>query len=226
MIILIFFSCNREKGRNRDVKVVPPIIQNTEEKPDTAKRERQSFDILLDEFESSERGTWQNPELVLGKLGDLDGKTVADIGSGTGYFTFPLARSAKKVIAIDIDAQLLDYIEESKMDLSPGLSEVIETRLTQSDDPNIAENEADAILMVNVFYYLNDHPSYMKKVKSGLKNDGILVLVDFKVGEMPVGPAENKIAAKKVVEDIEKAGFKVMDVDLTSLQYQYIITAN
>ena len=44
----------------------------------------------------------------------LDGKTVADIGAGTGYFAFPLAKKAAKVIAIDIDQRFLDYIEQRK----------------------------------------------------------------------------------------------------------------
>ncbi len=38
-----------------------------------------------------DRRSWQNPDLVLDKLGNLDGKVVADIGAGTGYFTFRLA---------------------------------------------------------------------------------------------------------------------------------------
>jgi SAM-dependent methyltransferase len=187
--------------------------------------ETRSFEILLEEYESSERGTWQNPDLVLGKLGDLRGKIVADIGSGTGYFTFPLAKTAARVIAIDIEPAYLEYIEESKLDLSPEISSVIETRLTAADDPNLSVDEADAILMVNVYYYLDDRPAYMARVHRGLRDGGVLVLVDFKVGEMPVGPAEDKVPSEQAVRDLKEAGFQVLEVDLESLQYQYIITA-
>ena len=47
-------------------------------------------------FNDSGRIAWQKPELVMSKLGDLTDKVVADIGAGTGYFTFRLAPRAKK----------------------------------------------------------------------------------------------------------------------------------
>lgn len=53
---------------------------------------------------------WQKPDLVLNTLGNLENKVVADIGAGTGYFSFRLAMRAKKVIAIDIDKDVLDTI--------------------------------------------------------------------------------------------------------------------
>jgi hypothetical protein len=80
--------------------------------------------------------------------------------------------------------------------------------------------------MVNVYYYLNDRVSYMRKVRDGLSADGILALVDFKTGEMPVGPGGDKVPAEEALGDLQKAGFSVMEIDTTSLEYQYIIIAS
>jgi SAM-dependent methyltransferase len=163
---------------------------------------------------------------VIRKFGDISGKVIADIGSGTGYFTIPISRVASRVIAIDIEQRYLDYIEDRKLELPINQADRIETRLTVENEPNLHTDEVDAILMVNVFYYLNDRINYMQIVRDALKENGILVLVDFKPGDMPVGPSDNKVPVEEVVGILRSAGFEDVVVDEESLQYQYIITAN
>lgn len=184
------------------------------------------FIIELNIGADTDRGAWQNPDLVIDKLGNLNGKTVADIGSGTGYFTFPISRMAEKVLAIDIEQRYLDFIEDRKLELPIEQAEAIETRLTEEDEPNLHSGEVDAVLMVNVYYYLNEHTSYMKIVNNALRENGILVLVDFKPGDLPVGPSGYKATAEEAMSTLIDAGFSEVQIDSTSLQYQYIITAN
>ncbi len=172
------------------------------------------------------RGTWQNPDLIIRKMGPLADKIVADIGSGTGYFTMPIARLANRVIAIDIEQRYLDYIEDYKLELPVEEADRIETRLTVANEPNLHSDEVDVVLMVNVFYYLTNRPEYMKIVREALRKEGMLVLVDFKPGELPVGPADNKVPTAEVAAILEKAGFENIVVDSTSLAYQYIVTAH
>src|SRR5690606_26217477 len=59
---------------------------------------------------NASRTVWQKPASVISKLGDLSDKVVADIGAGTGYFSFRLAFHAHKVIAVDIDTNALQTI--------------------------------------------------------------------------------------------------------------------
>src|SRR5262250_2336948 len=58
------------------------------------------FEDLVARFEDPARKEWQKPDEVIAGLGPLSGKTVADIGAGTGYFSFPTAARGAKVIAI------------------------------------------------------------------------------------------------------------------------------
>jgi len=51
---------------------------------------------------------WPDPAKVLRDVGVAPGMDVVDLGSGDGWFTFPLSRIARRVIAIDIDAALLE----------------------------------------------------------------------------------------------------------------------
>lgn len=183
------------------------------------------YNLQLNVGNDVERGEWQNPDLVIRKLGDLKSKVIADIGSGTGYFTFPISRNAEKVLAIDIEQRYLDYIEDRKLELPIEQAEVIETRITVPDEPNLHANEVDAVLLVNVYYYLDDRVDYMKIVHNALKENGVLVLVDYLPGGLPVGPSNDKPTPEEVVVILKQSGFEEIDVDKESLQYQYIITA-
>ena len=182
-------------------------------------------DIELNVGSEPERSAWQNPELVIDKFGDLSDKIIADIGSGTGYFTFPMARVAKKVLAIDIEQRYLDYIEDRKLELPIEQAEVIETRLTVADEPNLHTDEVNAVLMVNVFYYLKNRSDYMRIVNNALSENGLLVLVDFRPGDMALGPSKDKVSAEEVERILRSAGFTDIQVDQESLHYQYIISA-
>lgn len=182
------------------------------------------FHELVVRFEDPARVQWQKPNEVIANLGLLDGKTVADIGAGTGYFAFPLAKKAAKVIAIDIDQRFLDYIEQKKRAEKTGGN--IETRLTASDSPRLKLGEADVVLIVDTFHHIEDRIEYLKKLKGVLDKAGLLVIIDFKKQKPPPGPPiELRLAPEQVESELKSAGFAVVSTDRDLLPYQYIIKA-
>ena len=184
------------------------------------------FDSMVRQYEDPERKNWQSPELVLQKMGDLTGKKVADIGVGTGYFAFRLIQRGADVIGIDIDKRFLDYINERKAELSQDMASRLETRLSKPETPALNKNEVDWILIVNTYHFLEHRVGYLKKLYSDLKTGGKIMIVDFKKGYTPVGPAENeKVLPDVAGNELSAAGFSIIDTDENTLQYQYIITA-
>ena len=156
-------------------------------------------------------------------LGELHGKTVADIGAGSGYFTVRLAREAVKVIAADVDTGFLRILDDriSRMGLQN-----VKTRRIPYDDPMLAESEADLVLVVNTYHHIEDRAAYFRKVRSGLRIGGVLVIVDFFKAEGPVGPPkEHRISIDQVVEELRQAGFASFQVEVNLLPLQYIIKA-
>jgi len=230
LLILIFvLACTQNKNDAEDIsetidttEKTIPIDQITANK----NSHNINFDLLVKNYEDPERKNWQNPQLVIEKLGDISGKIIADIGAGTGYFTFRLAPLAQKVIAIDIDSRFLSYIEDKRDESPEEIYEKIEIRLSKPEDPLLKNSEIDIVLIVNTFHFINNRIDYLKKVKQGIRDGGKLVIVDFKGGNMPVGPSEDtKISPSMVVDEVMKSGFGDVNIDLTSLQYQYIIIA-
>jgi 2-polyprenyl-3-methyl-5-hydroxy-6-metoxy-1,4-benzoquinol methylase len=186
-----------------------------------------NFEEIVTTYEDPDRKDWQNPSLVIEKLGELKNKTVADIGAGTGYFSFRLAQEGARVIAIDIDPQFLTYIEERQEEvLSSSDTPLVTTRLSRTDDPLLSPGEADVVLLVNTYTYIEDRISYLQKVKKGMSEEGKLAIVDYKDETNPVSPDTQSLLAPEIVQaELEQAGFTDVVIDESSLQYQYIIIA-
>ncbi len=215
--LLISVACNHKGGRNTPDTVENPAIS----KPTRPETVQPIFDMEIEE----DRTDWQNPEIVLKAFGDLTNKTIADIGAGAGYFSFKLARQAGKVIALDIDPNALEYINEQK-EIVGNWAENIETRLTPPDVPNLLLNEADAVLVVNTFSFIPQPENYFNRLREGMKPNGELLVVDFKKGKIPVGPSDDrKMEASEIRSILRRAGFRRISIDQKSLEYQYIIKA-
>ncbi|MEM6723046.1 MAG: class I SAM-dependent methyltransferase [Bacteroidota bacterium] len=186
---------------------------------------KQPFEELVANFEDSAREEWQRPNVVLAALQDLNGKSVADIGAGSGYFTFRLLDKAEEVIAIDIDQRFLDYIQTKADSMPSNLGAKLETRLSQPEDPKLDSAEVDVILIVNTYHHINNRVEYVKKLKQALKPGGRLVIVDFKKGELPHGPPdEMKLGEMAVQDELMSAGFRTVSSGKL-LDYQYFLTA-
>lgn len=186
---------------------------------------RRPFEELVEAFEDENRAEWQKPDAVLELLGNLDGKTVMDIGSGTGYFSFRLVEAGANVICADVDQRFLDYIAARRE--REGVSEDrMELRKVPYDSSTLKEDEADIVLIVNTYHHIGDREEYFAEVRKGLKPGGRLVVIDFFKRETPHGPpVAMKMAEDQVVAELVRAGFSGFRVNRELLPYQYIIEA-
>lgn len=218
-LLILSLACTNNQNKARKLRTL--------EADTTAKPTRESFDLQVKKYEDPKRQNWQDPKFVIEALGDMQDKTIADIGSGTGYFTFQLAVPAKKVIAIDIEQRFLNYIEDRKTEMyDKDLAAKIETRLTRPDDPLLKESEVDLALIVNTISFIDNRENYLRKLRYGLAAGGKLVIVDYEPGDIPVGPGDElKVDQAVVVSELKAAGFLVEKVDTSSLQYQFLIIA-
>ncbi|MFA0961604.1 class I SAM-dependent methyltransferase [Roseivirga sp. BDSF3-8] len=238
-----FFSCgpNEKAGQDERIQKVkvdslPLAIDNAiTDKPDTTPgqaapdlmaEDSTMFNLLVDTYEDPDRNAWQNPELVINKIESPFDKTVADIGAGTGYFTFRLARWARKVIALEVDPDFVAYLEERKQDVPEAIADRIDIRLTPADSAALEPGEADVALVVNTYYFLFDRVEYFQNIRKSLSDDGMVIVVDYKDKELPVASAYvRRISWEKVKTELQDAGYQNIRVDTVSLPYQYIVEA-
>jgi predicted methyltransferase len=169
-----------------------------------------SNDATSQESERSRtRDTWQRPAEVLDALGADTGRRVADIGSGSGYFTVRLAERVGRegrVYAVDVDRAALDRLRERTQ--RDGLEQV-EFVHADSADPRLPAG-LDAALIVDAYHEFRHHDETLQAVFRALVPGGRLVVID---GEAPAGRPRaeyhrmHRIPADLVQDDAVRAGF-------------------
>lgn len=186
---------------------------------------QRSFEELIRNFESEERMAWQKPDALVALLGPLDGRTVVDLGSGSGFLAFRLAEAGARVLCVDIDERFLAYVLGKRDAL--GLGDRVETRLSPPDGPALEAGEVDLVVTVNTYHHIEDRVAYFRRVREALRSGGRLVVVDFSEGDLPVGPGPAmKIPAARVEEELRAAGFTAIEVDRETLPYQFVLIAS
>lgn len=184
------------------------------------------FDELVHRYENETRDIWQMPDSVIHKFGGLDGKTIADIGAGSGYFSFRLLEGGAKVVAIEIDDRFSNYLLERKSQLPDSLQTFFEVRLATPEDPFLQANEVDGILIANTFIYINNRLDYLKHLKQCLKKNGRILIIDYHKKPTKQGPPlEIRLPVQTISTEITEAGFTILEVDQLTLPYQYMILA-
>jgi len=175
-----------------------------------------------DWLERPEREREERTDLFIRRLPLRPTDTVADIGAGTGYFTFPVARRVPRgrVLAVDIQPEMLDIIERRKAEL--GLAQV-ETLLGSAEDPGLPEGEVDLIFLVDAYHEFS-HPREMgEAIARALRPGGTLVMVEYRAEDprVPILPL-HKMTEAQVRLEIEALGLQWVRTE-NHLPQQHVI---
>lgn len=172
-------------------------------------------------LEKNDRSDWQKPDAVVSYLQLKGSEIIADIGAGSGYFSFRFAGvlTKGKVLAIDIEPEMLRYIHHKSMSL--GIKN-IEVLLASHDDPKVPRG-IDMVFMCDVLHHIKNRAVWLSKLSSEVRKGAKLILIEFKEGALPEGPPEKmKISNKEILSIVGNNGFKLLKQNTDLLPYQYI----
>ncbi len=176
-------------------------------------------DRYIDFLERKDRIKWQKPDTVIETLNLRGDEKIADIGAGSGYFSFPFASSVPqgKVYAIDIDPEMIRYVHHKAM-----MNDIknIEAVLAEPDDPKVP-SDSDIVFICDVLHHIENKSLWLKKIYDQMKKGARLVLIEFKEGDLPEGPPEKiKISQKEIIAKVNRVGFTRSSTDNMLLPYQ------
>jgi predicted methyltransferase len=175
-------------------------------------------------LEDPKRDTYQKPHEVIQALQLKENEAIADLGAGSGYFTFRLARHVGekgRIYAVDVSPEMILHLNRRVRDL--GMKNVT-TVLCPPDDPLLQDGSMDRIFICDTWPHIEGHPAYLRLLKKALKPGGQIVMIDFKKEQTPVGPpAEMRISREDLIREMEQNGFGVVSEE-KFLPYQYFIT--
>jgi len=155
-------------------------------------------------LERPEREREEAPTKLMEALKLRPGDVVADIGAGSGYFTFRIADKVGpkgKVLAVEIQQEMLDLI---KARMKEKKVENIDLILGKEDDPKLPPSSTDLILMVDVYHEFEFPYEMTVNMLKGLKPGGRLVFVEYRL-EDPEVPIKlvHKMTQKQVLKEME-----------------------
>ncbi|MBM4269536.1 MAG: class I SAM-dependent methyltransferase [Deltaproteobacteria bacterium] len=131
-------------------------------------------------YEGFGRDESQKPEEVVETLDIEPGDQVADLGSGSGYFTFRLADavgSSGKVYAVEVDESMNEYLAGLVKERG---AENVQIVLASPDDPRLPEESIDLLFTSNTFHHIEDRPAYFRRVKRVLAPGGRVAIIDYR----------------------------------------------
>ncbi len=165
-------------------------------------------------LERGNREDVQKSPAIMKTLAFRPGERVADIGAGSGYFTFPVAQAVGPtgvVWALDIAPEMLDYLD---LRVKARKVENIRLRKVTSDDPQIPPASVDTILLIDTIHYVKDRAAYARKLLPALAPGGRVVVIDYipkPMSERPWGPPpEQQFPREQMDREMAAAGFKVL----------------
>jgi SAM-dependent methyltransferase len=162
---------------------------------------------------------------VMDILGITPGKSVADIGAGSGWFTVRAARRVgadNLVYAVDINPEAVRYIDQraGKEQLQN-----VKTILSQPDDPLLPRNSVDAVLLLKTYHEIARPIVLMRNLRAALRPGAKVGVIDRN------GNGEDHgVGRDIVVREAKEAGYKLEGsydfVKGDKMDYFLVFTAN
>lgn len=173
---------------------------------------------------TTERLKWNNPQEIVEAAQILPGSRVAEIGCGTGWFTFELEKVVRPrgmVYALDMQPAMLQILRARRE------WERILTLPCSENEFELDNGEVDAIFHANTLHECEDPVRHLREAARVLKDGGRLVLIEWHLADeesQPGPPNTQRIQAEDAEQLLEACGFTVNSNEDIG-PYHYIIQA-
>lgn len=171
-------------------------------------------------LERPEREKEENTARLIENMNIQPSDTIADIGAGSGYHVFKMAKIASEghVYAVDIQDEMLKAIQTKKESSS---ARNITTVKGGEESVNLAPNSVDKVLMVDVYHEFNFPIEMIASAHKALRADGKLYLIEYR-GEDDSVPIKklHKMTEKQAIKEMKVVGFK-LEENIGNLPWQH-----
>lgn len=178
-------------------------------------------------LEREGRDKEERPEVVLEAMELQEGMTVAEIGTGTGYFARRIAKvvgPAGKVLAVDIQPEMLELLE--KYAAEEGVKNIVPILGTETD-PKLPKAGVDRILMVDVYHEFQKPEEMLARIRESLAPGGRVVLVEYRAEDETASHihTDHRMSVEQVLAEWNPAGFELINrIETLPSQHLFLFT--
>lgn len=161
--------------------------------------------------------------MMLSNLGLRRGDSVCDLGCGNGFHTLQIAKligDKGQVLAVDIQPEMLKLLRERTE--QQGIENVIPI-LGSFHNPRLPKDSVDLILMVDVYHELSHPVQMLTAMKSSLKKDGLIVLIEFRAEDDSVPIKRlHKMSKDQINKEMQANGLELVK-EFDRLPWQHMM---
>jgi len=158
---------------------------------------------------------FSDPEANVERFKLEPGMLVADFGAGAGNYTIPAARAVGRrgmVFAIDIQQELLSRIKNNANKEGLENVETVWGDIEELNGSGLQDLTVDAVIISNVLFLTEEKDNLVKEVSRVLKQNGKVLVVEWKDSFRGLGPKPESIIPLSVTKELfEKHNFSLFD---------------
>ncbi len=169
-----------------------------------------------------ERNQEENTKQVVRNLDLQPTDVIADIGAGSGYYTFRMAKKVPEgsVYAVDIQEEMIAIMRKK---LKKQKAENIELVLGEPTDPQLPKNSVDIVFMVDVYHELEYPREMMLELIKALKPNGKVILVEYRMEDPTLMIKRlHKMSLEQATKEMEAVGLELIE-NIGHLPWQHFM---
>ena len=185
-----------------------------------------------DKLHSEERKKSLPAKKILTACGLEENRVFLDVGCGNGYFSLPAAEivgPGGKVYAFDISSQMLEDLQgraEAQQIENLKLYQVNNSGVCEGNIQGELADSGDMMLMANLLHEVSNLPKFIQYYLDFLKDQGRLIVIDWRKKEMETGPDyQHRLAVDTVQNLLREADLELEYSRILNDKY-YLIVAD
>ncbi len=209
----LFINCNTAQNKPA-IAAQEKIYTYANKTPDGIGKHYQGREIAqmmgpggIDWLNRNEREEEEKVTLAIDSMKLSPGMVVADIGAGSGYYSFRIAKklTTGKVYAVEVQDEMINALQNEKQKLQDTIVEVVKG---DSVKVNLPQHSVDLAIMVDVYHELEYPYEVLQSIKKSLKPGGKILLIEYKGEgtEIPI-KALHKMTVAQANKEMNANGF-------------------